>query len=99
MVTKVAVAMVKDVRQLVLGGDQNTGAMCPRRRVKTSQEYLKAQKKGQSYLLLTCQRMASPSAIRNKTAGKRICCRFRSIKAHGEQERPQLCRIGYRKGL
>ena len=43
--------------------------------------------------------MMSPSAIRNKTEGKRIRGRFRSITAHVEQERPELCRIGNRKGL
>ena len=31
--------------------------------------------------------------------GKRICCRFRSIDAHVARERPELCRIEYRKGL
>ena len=45
-------------------------------------KYLEAQRKGQSYLLLTNHRMVSPSATRNKTGGKRICCRFRSINAH-----------------
>ena len=43
--------------------------------------------------------MVSPSAIRHKTGGKRICCRFGSINAHVEQERPELSRIGNRKSL
>ena len=64
--------------------------MCPLRRVEIGQEYLKAQRKGQSYLLLTYQRMVSPSANRNKTGGKMICCRFQNINAHVEQERPEL---------
>ena len=41
----------------------------------------------------------SPSAIRNQTAGKIICCRFRREHPHVEQERPELCRIGSRKSL
>ena len=53
-----------------------TRAMCPRSRVEIGQEYLKAHRKRQSYILLTDQRMMSSSAIRNKTGGKRICCRF-----------------------
>ena len=55
--------------------------MYPRRRVEIGQEYLKAQRNGHSYLQLTYQRMVSPNAIRTKTGGKRICCRFRSIHA------------------
>ena len=56
--------------------------------------YLEAQRQGQSHLFLTYQRMVSPSAIGNKTRGKRIRCRFRSINAHVEQERPRLSRMG-----
>ena len=45
----------------------------PRKRVEIGQEYLKAQRKRQSYhLLLTYQRMVSTSAIRNKTGGKNL---------------------------
>ena len=69
------------------------GAMCSRRRVETGQERRKDQRKGQSYLPVTNERMVSPSAIRNKTGGNRICCRFRSINAHNDQERLELCRI------
>ena len=36
--------------------------MCPRRRLEIGQEYLDAQRYGQSYLLLTYQRMVSSSA-------------------------------------
>ena len=43
--------------------------------------------------------MVSPCAIRNKTVGKRICCRLQREHAHVEQERAELCRIGNRKGL
>ena len=31
--------------------------------------------------------------IHQKTRGKRVCGRFRSKNAYGQQERPQLCRI------
>ena len=34
---------------------------------------------------------------RDKTGGKRVCCRFRREHAHVEQERPELCRVGIRK--
>ena len=43
--------------------------------------------------------MVSPSAIRNNTGGKGICCRFQCEHAHGEQERPELSRIGNREDL
>ena len=46
--------------------------MRPRRPVEIDQEYLKVQRNGQSYLVVTYQRMVSPSAIRNKTGGKRV---------------------------
>ena len=59
----------------------------------------KAQSNGQSYFLLTYQRMVSPSAIRNTTGRKRIRCRFWSINAHFEHWRPELCRIWNREGL
>ena len=36
-----------------------------------------APRKGQIYLFLTYQRMKFTSSIRNKTGGKRVCCRFR----------------------
>ena len=45
--------------------------MCPWRRVEIGQEYLKAQRNGQSCILLTYQRMVSPSAIRNKKKEER----------------------------
>ena len=38
--------------------------------METGQEYLKAQRNGQSFLLLTYQRMVSSSASRDKTRGK-----------------------------
>ena len=43
--------------------------------------------------------MECTSSIRNKTGGKKICCRFQRELAHDEQERPELCRIGNRKSL
>ena len=46
------------------------------------------QRKRTKLPFLTYQRMVFPSAIRNKTGGKRICCRFRTINAHDELERP-----------
>ena len=38
-------------------------------------------------------------SIRNKTGGKRICCRFRREHAHVEQERLELSRFGNRKSV
>ena len=38
--------------------------------------------------------MVLPSTIRNKTGGNKIRCRFWSINAHAEQERPEFCRFG-----
>ena len=66
---------------------------------RLAKKYPTAQRKTQSYLFLTYRGLVSPSAIRNKTGGERIRCRFRSINADVEQERPELCRMGNRKGL
>ena len=60
---------------------------------RLAKNILKAQRKWQSYLFLTYQRMVAPSAIRDKTGGKSIRCRFQSVNAHVEQERPERCRI------
>ena len=61
-----------EIRGQISGGDWKTRAMCPRRRVEIGQEYPEAERKMQSYILLTYQRMVSPSAIRKKTDGKTI---------------------------
>ena len=53
------------IRGQFSGWDWKTGAMRPRRRVETCQERSKARRNGQRYLLLTYQRMVSPSAIRD----------------------------------
>ena len=37
--------------------------------------------------------------IHNNTGGKRVCGGLQSKHAYGQQERPQRCRIGYRKSL
>ena len=37
--------------------------------------------------------------IHNKTAGKRVCGRFLSRYAHGQQKRPQQSQVGNRKCL
>ena len=66
---------------------------CARGNMEIGQEHLRAQRNGQSYLLLTFQRMEFTSSIRNKTGGKRVSCRFRREHAHVEQERPELCRL------
>ena len=79
--------------------DRKTRAMRPRRRVETCQKHLSAQRNGQSYLLLTYQRMEFTSPIRNKTGGKRVCGGLWSKHAYGQQQKPELCRIGNRKGL
>ena len=70
---------------------------CARGNMEIGQDYLRAQRNGQSYLLLTFQRMEFTSSIRKKTGGKRVSCRLRREHAHVEQERPELCRIGNRK--
>ena len=56
--------------------------------------YLQAQRKGQSYILLTLGRMGTAGRIHRKKGGKRVCGRFRSKYAFGQQERCFLCRIG-----
>ena len=38
-------------------------------------------------------------SVKKKTQKKENCCRFRREHAHVEQERPELCRIGYRRRL
>ena len=59
---------------------------------------LKLKEKDKATFFSPCE-VVSPSTIRNKTGGKRIRCRFRSINAHAEQERSDFSRIGNRKGL
>ena len=66
---------------------------------RLAKNFLKLKEKDKATLLLPYQRMVSPSAIRNKTGGKRSRCRFRSINAHAEQERSDFSRIRNRKGL
>ena len=44
-------------------------------------------KKRTKLLFHTCQGLVSPSTIRKNTAGKKICCRYRSINAPVEQEK------------
>ena len=53
--------------------------------METGQEYLKAQRNGQSYFV-TCQRLVSPSAIRYKTVGKRISLRAEMLLRRRSEE-------------
>ena len=46
-----------------------------------AQKHLQAQRERQSCILLAC----------GKVGGKRVCGRFRSKYAYGQQTRPQLC--------
>ena len=55
----------------ISGRDRKTGAMCPRRRVETCQVNLKAQRNGQSYLLLTYRWVDFAGRIHNKPRGKK----------------------------
>ena len=59
---------------------------------ENGQKCPKAQERGQSYFYSPTEVFCT---IRNKTGGKSIRCRFQSINAHGEQERPELSRIGH----
>ena len=61
-------------------------------------ECLKAQRKGQSYIFSPTNEWCLQGPCVNDTGRKRIRRRFRSINAHVEQERSELCRIGNRKG-
>ena len=54
--------------------------------METGQEYQKARRRRNEWCL------PAPSVLR-----KRIRCGFRSINAHVEQKRPELCRIGHRQ--
>ena len=70
--------------------------MCPRRRVENGQKYPKAQSKRTKLLtsFSHSNEMVSPSAIRSKTIGMRIRCRFRSVNAHAEQKGSEFSRLG-----
>ena len=57
---------------------------------RLSRNILKLTEEYKATFFLTYQRMVSPSAIHNKTGGKRVCGRFQSINAHVEQDRKGL---------
>ena len=50
----------------------------------------KLNNKHKSNILLAFGCLVSSSAILNKTRGRRSVCRFRSINAHAEHERPEF---------
>ena len=60
---------------------------------------LKLNEKDKLLLFDLPEALVSPSAIRNKTGGTRIRCRFRSVIARAEQERSEFIRIGNLEGL
>ena len=61
--------------------------MRPRRCVGTCQENLLDRKGRQSYILFAFRGVDFACRIHNKTRGKRVCGRFRSLYAYGQQER------------
>ena len=67
--------------------------MRPRRCVETCQKYLQAQRKGQSYILFACRGVDYAGRIHDNPRRNRVCGRFRSKHAHGQQERPEESRI------
>ena len=59
----------------------------PRRHMETCQKYLQAERKGQSHIPFACRGVSFGGRIQNKTRGKRVCCKFRSMHEHGLEER------------
>ena len=76
--------------------DFETKAMRPQRRVGNGKMYSQSQREGQSYILVAFGCLVSTSAIRNETRRKIICCRFRSLDAHVEQESSEFSWTGDR---
>ena len=58
-----------------------------------------AQQETQSNILLAFRCSVSFGAILNESRGKIICCRFGSISAHADQERPTCSRTGNRTSI
>ena len=48
----------------------------------------KLKRKRQSYILLARRRKGTPGCVNKRAGGKRVCGRFRSWYAYGQQERP-----------
>ena len=61
--------------------------MCPTQGVESCHKHLQAQGKGQSCIPLSRGGMGTPGRIHHETGGKRVCGRFRSKCAYGQQER------------
>ena len=66
---------------------------------KIYQGNLQARKGRQSYILFTLWGVDFDGLIHNNPRRKRVCGRFRSEHAHGQQERPERNRIGDREDI
>ena len=51
----------------------------------------KLKRERQSYTLLAHGRVGPPGCVNKRAGGKRVCGRFQSKYAHGQQARPSLC--------
>ena len=70
--------------------------MRPRRRVETCP---KLKEKDKATVCSPSEERILPAASTIKTRGQRVCGRFRRKYAHGQQERPELSRIGNREDI
>ena len=68
--------------------DWTTRAMRPEQGMESCQKYYKVRGKGQSYILFAYQWVDYAGRIHLKTGGERVCGRFWSKYAYGQQERP-----------
>ena len=59
-----------------------------------AKKHFQAQRERQSYILLACNEVGNAGYVNKRTGGKRVCGRFRSECAYGQQTRPQLCCVG-----
>ena len=66
----------------------NDSSDVPEARLGTLLKYFQAQRKRQGCIPLSCGGMGTPGCVNKRAGGKRVCSRFRSKFAYGQQERP-----------
>ena len=65
-----------------------TKAMFSKQDLDSCQKHIQAESEGQDYILLVCGRAGTPGCVNKKARGHRVCGRFRSDYAFGQQAAP-----------
>ena len=67
--------------------------MCPKQGLEPCLKHLQTQRERQNYILLACGKVGTPGCVNKRAGEKRVCGRFRSEYAYGQQARPQVADI------